>query len=183
MGMQQIIQACKRKDRKARGELYKSTAAQMMNICMRYTDDLNTAKDVFQESYLKVFEKIHQFDSKKGNLMAWMSRIAVNTALEQLRKAKKIEYVDAFAPALHPVSDEDIIADLSATELLDYVNQLATPYKLVFNLYVVEGYQHQEIADLLGITASTSRSQLARARVLLQKIIKKNKNRIGYETA
>lgn len=183
MDIKSIIKGCKKNDRKCREALYRLTADDIMNICLRYTNDENKAKDIFQDSYLKVFQKIHQFDENRGSIKAWMSRIAVNNALMDYRKNKKVDLFESFTSVLEPVTNEDIIADLSADEIYSKINELPEGYKLVFNLFVVEGYTHNEIGEMLEIGASTSRSQLARAKSLLRKRIKKKENRIAYEQA
>ncbi len=183
MDLKNIIKGCKRNDRASREALYRATADDMMNICLRYTTDISKAQDIFQESYLRVFQKIDQFDESRGSIKAWMSRIAVNNALMDYRKNRKVDLFESFTSVLEPVTNDDIIADLSADEIFKKINDLPEGYKLVFNLFVVEGYNHNEIGEMLEISASTSRSQLARAKSLLRKRIKKNENRIAYEQA
>lgn len=181
MNWPQLIKACKKGKRTAQAELYERTADYMMNICYRYSADAGDAKDIFQEAYLKVFENIEQYDPERGKLHSWMARIAINTALQERKRAGKIQFVEDLQPALHPLSDQDVIGEISAEELQTCVNQLPEIYRLVFNLYIVEGYKHREIGELLEITASTSRAQLARARVMLQKAIKNLQNKSGHE--
>lgn len=183
MDINKIIKGCKQHDRKCREELYKYTADSIMNVCIRYTIDKSTAKDVFQETYLKAFKQIKQFKSDKGSIKSWMSRIAVNTALSNIRKLEKLQFVESFHTVLEPITDEDPLADLTAKELLKLVNSLPNGYRIIFNMYVVEGYNHEEIGNTLGITASTSRSQLSRAKLALKDLINNNENQIGYEQA
>lgn len=183
MDITQIIAGCKRKDREAQKAFYLHTSDEVMNICRRYVVDQNTAKDIFQDTYLKAFEKINQYQSSKGTIGAWLGRIAVNTALVHLRKNKRIELVDEFISVLEPLSREDIMADFAAEEIYAYVIALPAGYRIVFNLYVVEGYSHEEIGDLLGIAKASSRSQLARARAILKSQIKKNLNQTIHEQA
>lgn len=181
MDRPQLIKACKKGKRAAQTELYERTADYIMNICYRYCPDVDEVKDIFQETYLKVFEHIKQYDTERGELHSWMARIAINTALARQKRAGRITFVEDFQPTLHPISDEDVIGDLSAEELQACVNRLPEGFRLVFNMYVVEGFSHKEIGQLLGITDATSRSQLSRARALLQKAILKQQKSPGHE--
>lgn len=166
-----IIQACRRGDRYGQEQLYQHTADFMMNICIRYTPDSHTAQDVFQDSYLKVFERIHQYREKRGPLEAWMARIAINTALAGRRRQKKFQTMDIIPREYEDTNREDIIARLTAEEIQKCVQRLPEGFRIIFNLFVVEGFSHREISKWLKISPSTSRSQLARARVQLQKIV------------
>lgn len=179
----QIIQACKNGERRAQKALYLLTSTEVMNVCRRYVVDHDAARDIFQDTYLKAFQKIHQYNSAKGSIGAWLARIAVNTALVYFRTQKRIELVDEFISVLEPVSKEDIMADFAAEEIYKQVMALPDGYRIVFNLYVVEGYSHEEIGDLLNIATASSRSQLARARAILKKQIKHNLNHTIHEKA
>jgi len=134
------------------------------------------AKDVFQEAYLKIFQKIHQFDFNKGSIGGWTSKIVTNLAIEKLRKNRVISSVGELPIALHPVAKESIISKLSADELLSIVHQLPDSYRIIFLLYIVEGYSHKEIAQKMNITESTSRSQLVRAKAKLRSLIQKKES-------
>lgn len=181
MNLQKIIRGCKRQDPSSRAALYKLYADEMMNICYRYIKDKSRAEDIFQDSFLRIFQKIDQFDERKGAIGAWMARITVNQSLMEIRKQKRIDYVEEFSPVLEPVTENTVEDSISAQEILDMVNGLPEGYRIIFNLYVVEGYDHNEIGDMLNIAASTSRSQLARAKAMLRKLFKKNENLRVYE--
>jgi RNA polymerase sigma-70 factor (ECF subfamily) len=137
--------------------------------------------DAIQESYIKIFSKANSYSDSKGSLKSWMARIAVNECLQILRKQKRLVLLDISSTSLEPQSQEDVVAQLSATEIYNEVEKLPVGYRTVFNLYVVEGYSHKEIGEMLTITPSSSRSQLTRAKVILKKAIKKKTNSMSYE--
>lgn len=176
MSIQQIIQGCKAKDRKCQQALYLHTAEDLMRVALRYMKHKDEAKDIFQEAYIKIFQKIHQFDTAKGSIGAWTSTIVTNLAIEKLRRKKAFTSVQELPTALHPVSEQNILSDLAADELLTIVNQLPDSYRVIFLLYIVEGYSHKEIATRMNITESTSRSQLVRAKAKLRSLIQKKSN-------
>lgn len=183
MTLQEIIQGCKVNDRQSQQALYKLTAEDLMRTVKRYIKDGDTAKDVFQEGYLIIFQKINQFDPNKGTIGAWTGRILTNLALGHLRKRKVFTNVESLPILMAPVEDENVLDKISADELLAVIYQLPDSYRVIFLLYVVEGYSHKEIADQLEITASTSRSQLVRAKAKLRTILKKEKNDLMYGEA
>ncbi len=176
MSIEEIIKGCCAKDRKSQRALYLLTAEDLMRVAQRYMKDKDAAKDVFQESYLRIFKKIHLYNPEKGSIGAWTARVTTNLALEQLRKKRVFSDIDNLPVALHPSEDESIFDSMSADELMVTINELPENYRIVFLLFVVEGYSHQEIADQLGITTSTSRSQLVRARAKLKVLIQKKTN-------
>jgi RNA polymerase sigma factor (sigma-70 family) len=129
------------------------------------------ANDILQDTFITVFEKIHQFDAAKGNIDAWMSRIAVNIALKALRKkAPAVVDIEEVPDMLDVEHDEDI-NDITEEEILSIISTLPMGYKTVFNLFVIEGFSHQEIADALQISVQTSKSQLFKAKQLLKEKI------------
>jgi RNA polymerase sigma-70 factor (ECF subfamily) len=144
----------------------------MLGVCNRYARNSADAEDILQDAFIKIFEKIHQFKFE-GSFEGWIRRIMVNTALKKytLRRYEKevsgYEIKDKDESAIEPSA----YSDLTQKELLDLINNLPDGYKLIFNLYVIEGYQHDEIAEMLGIQPGTSRSQLVKARNMLQKQI------------
>ena len=176
MSIEEIIKGCKSMERKHQRELYLLTAEDLMRVAQRYMKDKDAAKDIFQEAYLRIFKKIHLFDPKKGSIGAWSARVVTNLALEQLRRNKVFSSVEDLPIALHPVEEDSVIDDMAADELLNTIHELPDSYRIIFLLSVVEGFSHQEISDQLGITASTSRSQLVRARAKLRSILQKNNN-------
>lgn len=163
-----IIEGCKRKDPLFEQALYQRHARKMMGVCSRYGQTRFESEDIFQEAFLKVFLSIHTYQG--GSFEAWMKRIFVNTAINHFHKNKKhyhqLEYEDVPEVAF---DHEDILSSLTTQELLKAINQLPEGNQLIFKLYVLEGYSHKEIAEMLGIHEGTSKSQLARAKAGLKK--------------
>jgi len=167
-----LLEGCRRGDRKAQESLYKTLASRMMGVCMRYAKDTYEAEDVLQMGFVKVFQKISEFRGE-GSFEGWIRRIMVNTAIESYRKnLRNLNLVDIDEVYDQPQNTFDM-SGLELKDLLKLVQQLSNGYRLVFNMYVIEGYSHKEIAGQLGITEGASKSQLSRARAILkEKIIK-----------
>ena len=182
----QLIKALRNADPKAQRQLYDKYSTRMLALCFRYVCDDMAAEDVMVEGFLKVFEKIGQFNSE-GSFEGWVRRIMVNEALGYLRKQKRI-LEDNLSDEVNNIPDY-VHADqhLETQELMDLIETLPVGYRTVFNLYAIEGYAHIEIAQILGITESTSKSQLHRARALLQKMVSEWQNdykkKVDYEKA
>lgn len=166
--LEHIIRGCQRKDPKAQHALYTNYKAKMYGICLRYTENTEDAEDVFQEAFVKIFEKIYQFEFK-GSFEGWMRRIMVNTALEKYRKKLNVIHINDTVKKLDTPAEIEIEEELSAKDLLKLVQELSPRYKMVFNLYAIEGYNHKEIAEMMEISEGTSKSNLSRAREILQK--------------
>jgi len=166
-----ILAGCLAKNRTSQQALVSKYSGLLYSICRRYMSDDEKAKDVLQESFIKIFKSINSYDSSKGAFEAWMRTIAVNTALSQIRKDKNLKF------HLFPINDNhwfesaSIIDELNKQDLLKIIQQLPEGYRQVFNLYAIEGYKHKEIGDMLGLTEGTSRSQYSRAREQLKKMI------------
>lgn len=168
-----LIRDCLKQKRAAQKELYELYAPVMLGICYRYTKSLQDAEEVLQEGFVKVFMHLAGFKNE-GDPGAWIRKIMVNTALDYLKKNKKYSLSLSYEEmTLHIVSDENPEVALDRKELASLIRQLPTGYQTIFNLHAVEGYSHVEIAGMLGITDSTSRSQYARARALLISWLKK----------
>ncbi len=168
-----LIQDCIAGNARAQEQLYKLHANKMMAVCMRYARTREDAEDMLIEGFFKVFQDLHQFRFT-GPLGAWIRRVMVNNCLMHIRKRSKLEtaHVDDLTWIAEPSSSGDrIFATLSANELLGLVQQLPDGFKVVFNLYAIEGYKHQEIAQLLDISVGTSKSQLHKAKQYLRKLI------------
>jgi len=170
----ELIQSCLRGERSAQQRLYNTYAGRMYAVCLRYCKSRAEAQDVLQEGFIKVFENLKVF-KQVCPLEAWIRRVMVNTALKYLRSQKRsiLYFVDMQDREQYTATVQDESADLSLNqftneELVQAVQQLATGYQLVFNLFAIEGYSHKEIAELLGITESTSKSQYMRARKQLR---------------
>ncbi len=159
-----------KKDAKSQRLLFDQYAGIMMTICRRYSCDPREAEDMLQESFIRVFQYIDQYRSE-GSFEGWIKRITVNAALRVL-KNKKIHFseIRKDQQSTHTI-DPDALSDLSEEELLKLIGDLPDGYRVVFNLYVLEGYDHDEIGAMLDIRPATSRSQLSKARRLLKERI------------
>ena len=175
---QQIWSMFKKGDRLAMDKLYTEYADYLTGVGARYISNEDTLKDVLQESFIKVFTQIHQFEYRgKGSLKAWLTRIVINEALIQLQKDKQF-LVPFHEPTFEELPDEEPDTDgLNADTLLSFVRQLPPGYRAVFNLFVIEEKSHKEIAEILHIKPDTSASQFARARRMLAKIIQTYKHK------
>ena len=151
----QLINGCRKGDRLAQKELYERYSRKMMGVCLRYVNDRETARDLLQDGFVKVFTSMDSY-SGIGSFEGWMRKIFVNCALEYLRKSD----------VLRESTDLD-----NTAELMQLVQELPAGFRTVFNLFAIEGYSHKEISDMLNITESTSRSQFTRAKQMLQKRI------------
>ena len=143
----------------------------MMGVCLGYTKDKDAAKDLLQDAFIKIFTKIQHYNNE-GSLEGWIRKVVVNTAIDYYRKSSKL-YVSNVENETVSTVDNLILDQLNSEDLLKLIRKLPDGYRIVFNLNVVEGYTHEEIAQQLGITESTSRSQLTRARKLLQEWVLK----------
>lgn len=171
MDERQLIEGCRKGDRLAQKQLYDSFSRKMMGVCLRYVNERETARDLLQEGFVKVFTSINSYMGN-GSFEGWMRKIFVNVALEYLRRNDVMrETVDIDDVSEYTSSGSSAISDLSASDLLRLIHQLPVGFRTVFNLFAIEGYSHREISRMLNITESTSRSQYVRARQILQKRI------------
>jgi RNA polymerase sigma factor (sigma-70 family) len=167
-----LLEGCKAGDRRVQELLYKRTAAKMLAICMRYARDKMEAEDSLQLGYIKVFQKINDYRGD-GSLEGWMRRVMVNTAIESYRKNLRTLNLVPIEEGYEQPSTGFDFSSLGMKDLLCIIQGLADGYRIVFNMYIIEGYSHKEIASALGITEGASKSQLSRARAILkQEIIK-----------
>ena len=167
---QALIQACLRHEPAAQRRLYELFAPQLMAVCYRYAADEALAEDILQEGFVKIFQHLKRYQDH-GSFEGWMRRIMVNTAIDQLRRRKRQHVELELNETLVDAQVEGALDQLEATFLLDLIQQLPDGYRLVFNLYAIEGYSHAEIAQQLRISEGTSRSQYTRARTQLQRLI------------
>ena len=166
-----IIKACLKGDRKSQKQFYLMFANRLYGLCLRYSKNEDEAKDLLQEGFIKIFENLKQY-KHKGSLEGWMRRIIINTAMERFRKSSNFLLFDNEAKMESvQVRYQHIVEDLNTKDLLKMVQSLSPQYRTVFNLYAIEGYSHQEIAQKLNITEGTSKSNLSRARDMLKKKI------------
>ncbi len=166
----EILRGCLKGDRKYHKMLFDHFSPKMFSICLRYGKGYHAAEDILQEGFIKIYKNIHKFRGD-GSFEGWMKRIFVNTAIEHYRKSVPLYPILEVDNSKFDMIIDDTIDRISAQELMLLVNDLADGYRTIFNLYVIEGYPHKEIAKRLGISEGTSKSQLARARYMLQKMI------------
>jgi RNA polymerase sigma-70 factor (ECF subfamily) len=164
----ELIEGCRRQNRQAQQALYELYSGKMYALCCRYVKDKMEAEDVLVVAFTKIFERIHQYKGD-GSFEGWIRRVMVNESLGFLRKNKNMYVETDIEAAEREPNYEQLDSALEAEDLMKLIEGLPTGYRVVFNLYAIDGYSHQEIGEQLGISENTSKSQLSRARVLLQK--------------
>lgn len=167
-----IVKQCIDNDPKAQKQLFDILSPKMYAICLRYARHSDEAKDILQEGFIKMFKYLDRFEGK-GSFEGWVKRIFINTSIEFYRKAQKEAGNNSLDQAENQPFDAQILSNLKVDDLMRIVQQLPTGYRTVFNLFVIEGYGHEEIAEMLSISENTSKSQLFKARQHLQAIILK----------
>ncbi len=170
--LNELIEGCKNGNRKSQELLYKMFSSKMLGICARYAKDQYEAEDILQVAFVKLFTKINDFKNE-GSFEGWVRRIMVNTSIEFYRKNARMFPVVDLDDVYNKGVDENQLSRLNMNDLLKLIQQLSPGYRLIFNMYAIEGFSHKEIAKELGISEGTSKSQLARARMILQENIKK----------
>ncbi|MDR0699936.1 MAG: sigma-70 family RNA polymerase sigma factor [Tannerella sp.] len=174
MDEKQLIKGCINGDRKAQKVLYDKYSRKMMGVCLRYVKDTEDARDLMQEGFIKLFTNLGTYTGN-GSFDGWVRKIFVNCALERLRHHDILRDAGDIDDAnCAEIPDETFVSKISSDELMSYVKSLPDGYRMVFNMFAIEGYSHKEISEKLHILESTSRSQYARARKLLQKMILNN---------
>jgi RNA polymerase sigma-70 factor (ECF subfamily) len=171
----ELIERCLENDPRAQEFLYKRFSRRMYGVCLRFARNTLEADDILQEGFIKVFTFLKDY-RQEGSLEGWIRRTFVNTAINYYH-SKENEWKETSidkAGSFHPVS-EDLLEKISVEDLLEIIRELPQGYRMVFNLYVIEGYNHQEIAEMLQISENTSKSQLSRARAALQERLEKRK--------
>ena len=166
----ELINGCLRRDNSAQRLLYETYSPRMYGLCCRYVKDSMDAEDVLVGAFTKVFDKIHQFKNE-GSFEGWIRKIVVNEALTYLRRHRSMYLEIDLEQAGYEPDYQSLGDHLEAEDLLSIIQALPTGYRIVFNLYAIDGYSHKEIADQLGISENTSKSQLSRARAYLQKVL------------
>lgn len=172
MSLKQLVAQCKQQDRKAQERLYHQFSGKFFTLCLKYSSSYEQAKDNLQEGFLKIFENISQFRGK-GTFEGWMTRIIINTSLKEYQKKPVFLSVKEEITEEPEVEIED--EELSVDFLIQIIQELPDRYRLVFNLYAMDGYTHKEISELLNISIGTSKSNLARARLKLKEKIELGK--------
>jgi len=173
---QHIIQGCKKGNPQSQKLLYKKYKAILFGICLRYAKDRMEAEDFLQEGFIRIYKDLYQYQPKSG-LGAWMRKVMVNSCLRQIQKNKlKFTEVD-WNQIVNQREEIEEEADFNKEKLLiKMIQQLPSGYRMIFNMYVMEGFTHKEIAEYLNISINTSKSQLSRAKTHLKKLYKKNIN-------
>ncbi len=162
----ETIIKCQKGDRSAQHTVYLAYSPKMFGVCLRYAPNYNLAQDILQDGFIKVFNNIHSFNFK-GSIEGWIRKIIVNTALEYIRKKNENSIIDISTLKAQPILEDYHQSDYNF--LLSLVALLPEQYRIVFNLYALEGYSHAEIGELLKITESTSKSNYSRAKAILRK--------------
>lgn len=168
MSQEELILHCKKGDRKAQEQLYRTYSGVLYGICLKYSNNKTEAEDSLHDSFMTIYDKIGQF-TFKGSFEGWMKRITVNTVLQKYRKEEYLSVVNENTEEEITVDNEE--SDIPLQTLLGYIQELPNKYRTTFNLYVLDGYTHKEIGELLGTSIGTSKSNLARARMLLKEKI------------
>jgi len=166
---EQLIAGCKEGKPWAQKEIFERYSGVMLSVCVRYVTDRETARDILQDGFIKLYTKIDTF-SGSGSFAGWIRRIFVTTSLEYLRQNDALKHCASIEEYGNSIPDNDatVLDKISADDLMECIAKLPDGYRTVFNLYAIEGYSHPEIAEMLGINESTSRSQFMRARKILQ---------------
>lgn len=174
MSLEELVNNCKKGNRKAQEQLYRNYSSTLFGICLKYSRNKTEAEDNLHDSFMTIFDKIHQYQSK-GSFEGWIKRITVNTVLQKYRKE---DYLNVVSENMkEEVEVESNHTNISLPTLLQFIQELPNKYRLTFNLYVLDGYSHNEIAQQLGTSAGTSKSNLARARILLKEKIETYQNK------
>lgn len=170
--IEKLLHECKNNNTQAQGQLYKLLAPKLFSVCLKYSRSHEEAQDNLQESFLLIFDKLKQYKAE-GSFEGWAKRLVINYILQQYRK--KGTFLEIISDKIPVVEDVEIDEEgVSMDFLLKIIQELPDRYRLVFNLYVVDGYSHKEIANMLEITDGTSKSNLARAKMILKEKIQKN---------
>ena len=167
----ELINGCINNNRKAQEHLYKKFYGPMASICLRYTRNQEDAIEVLHNGFLKVFKNIHTYDTARASLYTWVRKIIINSAIDFIRQRSKFHTHIELEKVDEPAIDADAVQRMSSQEVLLLVQKLSPATQTVFNLYVVEGYNHREIGNLLGISEGTSKWHLSEARKQLQKLL------------
>ena len=166
-----LLRGCMEGNRRMQEELYRRFSPRMYAVCLRYAGNAEEAEDILQEGFIKVFKKLDSFRSE-GSFEGWVRRVFVNTAIEHFRRKRYLMPVTEKEENTIEGKYVSVLDELAEKDILALVQELSPGYRTVFNMYVVEGYTHKEIADMLGISEGTSKSQLSRAKVILQDMVR-----------
>jgi len=183
--LKEIVEGCYQNNRRSQEALFQMFYGKMLAVCMRYISDQDTAQEVLQEGFIKVFDKLEVFDFK-GSFEGWVRRIVVNTAIDSIRKAKRAPILkdndnDFKMDASNEIEENEKIEmiELRAEKAVEAIQKLSPGYRTVFNLFVIEDYSHKEIAEMLGISEGTSKSNLSKAKKNLKQILTEEFSKIS----
>jgi len=176
--LKEIIERCQQNDRKAQRALYDLFSKKLFIICLRYASDYSNAEDMLQEGFMKLYKKIDKYNHS-GSFSGWAGRVVANNCIDIIRKKTNLYAISDYHANSLETYTTSALAVLIGEDIIKVIQTLPTGYKAVFNMYIIEGYSHKEIANKLEISESTSKSQLNRARKLMQKKLQEIKN---YET-
>ena len=172
MSLEKLINRCKQRDIRAQSEVYQLFAGKLFALCLKYSKNYQEAQDNLQDGFITIFNKIDQYKFK-GSFEGWLKRIIINTALQKYREKNVLNLISEEIPEEIEVETDEL--DISLDYLLKIIQELPNRYRLVFNMYVLDGYSHKEIAELLEISDGTSKSNLSRARYILKKKVEETR--------
>ena len=167
-----LIAGCIEGNRRMQEELYNRFSSKMYAVCLRYAGNTQEAEDILQEGFIKIFKKLSTFRGD-GSFEGWIRRIFVNTAIEHFRRKKYLQPVTEKEESTIEGDYLNVLDGLAERDIIKLIQDLSPGYRTVFNMYVIEGYTHKEIGDIMGISEGTRKSQLSRAKVILQDMVKK----------
>lgn len=182
--LKELIRRCVEQEKDAQEKLFKQFYGKMMGVCLRYTKDRDQAQEVVQQGFIKIFDKLEEFDFK-GSFEGWVRRIMVNASIDAIRKRNRSPFLtdEEYVFNEHYVEQEhdfgNDVTKLKAELAMEAIQGLSPAYQTVFNLYVIENYSHKEIAEILGISEGTSKSNLAKAKQNLRKVLSKKFEKIN----
>ncbi len=168
-----LINGCIEGNRRMQEELYNRFSAKMYAVCLRYASNADEAQDILQDGFIKIFKKLESFRGD-GSFEGWIRRIFLNTAIEYFRRKKYLQPVTEKEENTIEGKYVSVLDELAEKDVLELISRLSLGYRTVFNMYVIEGYSHKEIGDMLDISDGTSKSQLSRAKALLQDLVKQH---------
>lgn len=172
--MDQMLRGCLQQDREAQRKLYKHFFGYALSICARYSQNLEEAKEVLNDGFMKVFTRLKQYDPHKP-FKLWLRRIMINTALDNYRHNLRTYHLQNLETAEPEADPYDVVQQINYEYLISLVQRLSPAYRAVFNLFVIDGYNHEEISRMLSISVGTSKSNLAKARANLREALKKSR--------
>ncbi len=176
-----LIRGCLAKDRKMQETLYHRFSSKMYAVCLRYCKDADDAQDLLQDGFVKIFKNLDKYRGD-GSFEGWIRRIFVNTSIEHFRKSIKYNTVGDSAEVVIEDPTWNALDNLGEKDIIKIIQELSPGYRQVFNMYVIEGYSHKDIGDILGISEGTSKSQLARAKAILKKTVEEKLNENSTNT-